>query len=61
MVHNSSASHDFSKRTLAALAAKGLYIVGIQMLSTEMGDCAYLLSNGCLRTYFDVLDISEGK
>lgn len=66
MSHNLFAAKDFSKRTLKALANKGLFVVGIQLLPGDDGSWAnaetgYVLADGTIQTFLNVLDLSTSK
>lgn len=63
MTHHSIASANFSKKTLRALSGKNLFIVSSTWITGDdgtymTGETAYLLSNGKLMTFLDVLKLA---
>lgn len=63
MQHHSIASANFSKKTLAKLTKSGLFIVSSTFIpgtdgSFANGECAYLLSDGTMKTFLQVLALA---
>ena len=63
MNHHPIPATHFSKRTLRSLASKGIFLTRSQAVPAFAGDqyfqgTAYLLSDGRLRSYLEVLAIA---
>lgn len=61
--HNEIAASHFNKKTLRSLAKKGLYIVQSTFLPGangcySNGETAYVISNGQIKTYLQVLSLA---
>lgn len=67
--HTAPQARDFSAATRKALAVRNIAIVGAQAVPAFEGDAyfsgtAYMLSIagvGCLRSFYEVLALAEGK
>lgn len=65
MNHHPIPATHFSKRTLRALAAMGIFIISAQAVPAFSGDTyfqgtAYMLTNGQMRSFLEVIAIAEG-